>query len=45
MMAAMEVLKCQRPPKSSVMRLMVWCSLRWTLRAAGELQVPRLRSG
>ena len=32
----MEVLKCQRPPKSSVMRRMVWCSLRWTLRAAGE---------
>ena len=32
----MEVLKCQRPPKSSVMRRMVWWSLRWSLRSAGE---------
>ncbi len=34
-MAATEVLKCQRPWKSSVMRWMVWCSLRRTLRGSG----------
>ena len=33
MIAEMQVLKCQRPWKSSLTRLMVWCSLRWMARA------------
>ena len=37
MTAAMEVLKCQRPAKSWVILLMVWCSLRSSACASGEV--------
>jgi hypothetical protein len=41
MMLAMQVLKCQRDSKSSVIFLMVWCSLRRTLRSAFAASRPR----
>src|SRR3954471_23926612 len=36
MIAEMQVLKCQRPWKSSLTRLIVWCSLRWMGRGSGD---------
>ena len=40
MIAAMQVLKCQRPLKSSVIFAMVWWSVRRSLASAGELVFP-----
>ena len=45
MMAATEVLKCQRPAKSCVILRMVWCSLRRSFCAAGDAGAALLRSG